>query len=251
MEHNPQKMSRESALRTTEQIIRANIANPNGNSNIVRCGDGRYSNTDTLGSLARLGADAGYLVLGLAATKKLGVSLSRVMVQKIIDTIENAIGGPSSLHFHTDEDHGPGIAAGCGFLIQVRSDPEAYGLTKELIQIIDEKLADAASKGAYIETLNGRHGEIAVAIVKGDLHLAPKNEFGQIFVYNEDMDKRRITDIAKAVAKVINMDTYQVEQEFIRTSDAQTKETFTRLGPNLPTVVVTGSVENLQITPLQ
>ncbi len=228
------------------------------------CVDGRYSPEEAENApVARPGADAGDLMIGLAALRKLGVPVDPDLRHAVFKAAIETAGGPEKFRFHTDAhaaEHGESdprgtVGRGCGHLKQAENDPAAYGLTQEDMQAIFELLVILKTEGAKESVLQGGHGEGAVVVVKSpDSGLRHQVNGSQAFVYQETLHLERLRILAQKIASLPQIAQAGVSEEQVmaalaESSGLQTSETLTRLGPNFPIYSVENEGGELKVMP--
>ena len=221
-----------------------------------RCVDGRYESSNDLPAIAKLGGDAGTVMIAFGALNKLGVHPES---SEVLSVVEGIIGGSEKFSFHTDShaehDHA-NAGMGCGHLKQAKTDPSAYGLEQEQIDFLLGELPKELEHGAHQEVLQGDHGEQAVmVVVSDDFSLKPKRADGtQAFVYQKTHDEKLQERLAHALhekfkGNYLDLSLDQIDQAVTEVAAEQLQETLKRLADGLPVYVVTIDKEgNVSIT---
>lgn len=206
-----------------------------------RCVDGRY--TDEEGTIARPGADAGYVLVLLNLKRQGKIKLSaRECVDVVKQSVEN-MGGVFT--FHTDS-HG---VIGCGHLDRAanpRAEEEyqGYGLEADDVKEAWKYMEELANTGQARELkLEGSHQERGVIKVMGKTRTIKPGD-GQImyFVYDETRDMEYIESL------VTHMEISGVTlEDFITVSNQQTGATLHNLAKDKPVYVA--DTDNNKIEP--
>ncbi|OGK62878.1 hypothetical protein A2334_01790 [Candidatus Roizmanbacteria bacterium RIFOXYB2_FULL_38_10] len=216
-----------------------------------RCIDGRYGDTPNLPGLAIPGADAGELVLIIAASNEYGFELDK---DKAYRTLVEIIGGENNLGFHTDIHTQKGnVFEGCGHMSQILLTPKDYGVTSEDLQFVTNTFTKAKIQGAKEQILREDHIEGAVVLVKGEYSIYPQydalveghRKHTQVFVYHTDLVNKRHRLLAKslyenkAVTLPQGCDDEYLYEVLSETGEAHLMETLKCLGAALPIYEVT------------
>lgn len=216
------------------------------------CVDGRMVESDELTPAARPGADAGDLMVVIAALRALGVEEIEFMYPELFAVVADAAGGAERFRFHTDEHamaHSDSdrrkpyeiVARGCGHLKQAEMDPHAYGLEAHDMAAIFVFLVTLRVKGAKEVILKGEHGEGGVLVVESETfgvrHGDGKGR--QTFVYHAALDRKRLEELAHALWNALHLKKSGLDQEHLlaalaSASDRQRGETLIRLAKGLP-----------------
>lgn len=215
-----------------EQISKLILANKypvdEKNHFMSRCIDGRYSNEKNLPALAILGADIGELALILATANVCGLDINK---QKAFQSLVNTVGGIKNLRFHTDSHAKKDVVCGgCGYIREIKADPQAFNLVKKDVEFILQKAEDAKKKGAQEVLLLGNHEEGAVLTVRGPYGLYTQYQnngvnVSQVFVFHDSLVSSRHRVLAKNLIqeKVIKTLT-QEDQDYLFTILSETTE---------------------------
>lgn len=213
---------------------------------ISRCIDGRYQNDKTIAAQAFPGADLGELAMILATARSYGLEIDR---EKAYKTLVETLGGEKNFSLHTDHHGDPKKpASGCGHFKQMGLDPDAYGLEKEDIDFIADKLGTAIKKGAKETVLEGDHIEGAILLLKGDWGVMPRyildtdqgTKQVEVFVYHQTLTDAKHRVLAekliknKAIQFKLGEDAEYLYQVMSETAENHLLETAKRLAPDLP-----------------
>lgn len=219
-------------LLNQEQISKLILANKypvdEKNHFLSRCIDGRYSNEKNLPALAIPGADAGELALILATANVCGLEIDR---RKAFQSLINTVGGVKNLRFHTDS-HADSkvICGGCGYVREIKADPQAFNLLKEDIDFILQQAEEAKKKGAQEVLLLGNHEEGAVLTVRGPYGLYTQDHnngvnVSQVFVFHDSLVSSRHRVLAKNLIQEKAIKTLTAEdQDYLFTILSETTE---------------------------
>lgn len=217
---------------------------------LSRCIDGRYENAEDLAPLAIAGADFGDMAVLYATGRQYGFDVDR---EKALQSLKDVV-APGKLQWHTDE-HGdttvPG--SGCGHLKQLRTDPAAYGLQEEDLEILNQQLIKESKAGGNEVLLKGEHQEGAVVFIKGNYSVKTRyqleDETGsklvEVFVFHRSLvDARHKVWAQKlielgAVQLHDNLDEEYLYEVLSNTTDDHLFETAKRLAKDLPIFYVT------------
>lgn len=214
---------------------------------ISRCIDGRYSNEKNLPALAIPGADAGELALILAAANVCGLDIDK---QKAFQSFVDTVGGVKNVRFHTDSHAKKEvICGGCGYIREIKADPQAFNLVKEDVDFILQQAEDAKKKGAQEILLLGNHEEGAFIIVRGSYGLYTQYHtngvnVSQVFVFHDSLVNSRHRVLAKNLIQEKAIKTLTEEdQDYLftilsETTDNHLFEIAKRLAKDLPIYAV-------------
>jgi hypothetical protein len=199
------------------------------------CIDGRRPNNEReneLPILAIPGADEGLMANVLSACNRFGLSIEDK--KKILEELVKLRGGLKNLHFHTDDhsehEHNPNIAGGCGHFRLSFEKPEDYGLTKEDVDLILYELSEILKEGGVREVLHGKHEESAVMLVDDPiLGLKHNVDNRQVFVYNRALHRKLLIVIASKLKDLFKADAKDVEKVILEMNDFQLLATVNRL----------------------
>lgn len=197
----------------------------------ARCIDGRYT-SDTIGSLARPGADAGVMMELLAVNREYNIGLTHQLMEEIIVSV---VKGYDNFYLHSDTHHKQDVL-GCGHINEAHKDPSAYQLEKSDMDYMDSFLVDAQHKGAINVILEGEHNEGAVLIIRGEhWSVAP---IGKTFVYHQALDDLRRKTLVDILLPYVDK-SLKVSKEYLydiltQVADNQRLETVRRLASQLP-----------------
>ncbi len=214
---------------------------------ISRCIDGRYSNEKNLPALAIPGADVGELALILASANVCGLDIDK---QKVLQCLADVVGGVENLRFHTDS-HAKSqvVCGGCGYMREIKADPQAFNLVSEDVDFILQKAEDAKKKGAQEVILLGNHEEGAIITIRGPYGLYTQYSNNgarvlQVFVFHDSLISSRHRALAKNLIqeqaiKTLNKD----DQDYLFTILCETTqdhlfEIAKRLAKDLPIYAV-------------
>lgn len=238
-------------LLNQEQISKLVLANKypvdEKNHFISRCIDGRYKRADNLPALALPGADAGELALILSTPNVFGLDIDR---QKVFQCLVDVVGGVKNLRFHTDSHAKKGVVCGgCGYMREIKEDPQAFNLVKEDVDFILQKAEDAKKKGAQEILLLGNHEEEAVVTVRGPYGLYTQYNdnsisASQIFVFHDSLVSSRHKILAKKLLQEKAIKTLTAgNQDYLFTILSETTENHLfeiakRLAKDLPIYAV-------------
>lgn len=211
-----------------------------------RCIDGRYENAEDLPAFTFPGADAGELLLIIAASREYGFEYKE---KELFSVIAGLAGGLSNLQFHTDEHAAGGaVMAGCGHIGQMKLDPQAYGVTDRDVQDVITFMEQAKAAGANQTVLHGDHSEGVVVFVKGPYGVLPQADIlvdnrrhhVQAFVYHQSLADTRHRLLAQkligagAVTIPDGCDESYLYQVFADIAEDHLMETLKRLAKGLP-----------------
>lgn len=209
---------------------------------ISRCIDGRYAKDKGLPALAIPGADIGQIVMLFAVANKMKFILDP---DKAFEALIEVVGGVENIRIHTDSDNSDkGIAAGCGYFTQVKESPEYFGVTKEQVDIIEQKFDELIKQGAQQVELHGDHMEEGALIIKGNRSIRPQGIF---FVYHKtlvDERNRKISDVLFKDNEIMANSFYNRLSgtgDILGVSDEHFRKIKTKLKPNIPSFNVTFS----------
>lgn len=228
------------------------------------CVDGRVSEEGEQAPAARPGADAGDMMVALAALRLLAkeAGLDPGAVRKeVLEVVIANVGGPERFRFHTDRhaEHDLAdaaedarIARGCGHLKQAEKDPAAYALVAEDMAEIFKTLVALKKEGAQEMVLEGNHGERAVLVVESAQDgLAHSASGTQAFVYHAAYDAAARRELAARLAELPGLREKISEEDLLRKMEEaatlQRGETLARLAGGLPIYAMKrgGAVEAL------
>ncbi len=221
------------------------------------CVDGRYDGADAEAApLARAGADAGDMLIAIAALRRLQAENKLALEdnflrQSSIQAAIRAAGGAKNFRLHTDDHHLRGgssddvlpeslTARGCGHLGQAEKDPAAYGLSAEDVKAVFGALTNLKEEGAEEVVLSGGHGEGAVFVVKAkSLGLRHAVNGRQAFVFHEARHDERLDLLAEELLSLPQLRETGLSAEELtgamrQSSGDQTMETLRRLAKGLP-----------------
>lgn len=196
-----------------------------------RCVDGRYINEE--GTIARAGADAGYVLILLNLKKQGKIKLS---ARECVDVVANGIarmGDGLVFTFHTDEhalEHGEEDVLGCAHWNKAANPPgnvdyQDYGLDPEDVKEATKRMNELFDEGkAKKIVLPGNHGETDIVVVTGVKNtIKPQDGKGKMhFVY----DKTRDLAFMQTLVETIKNDVPGlVNEDFVEVADKQTAAT--------------------------
>jgi spore germination protein YaaH len=245
----PQEIINKHEHMTREQLdafLKETIVPTAEASALTHCVDGRYQDA---AKLAKPGANAGDVMVAMAALRALGVVVDH---QKVIDLVVDLVGGPGAFAFHTDthaehDQKGPGM--GCGHLKQAFTEPEAYGLTHQDMDYLMQKLPKLMEQGAQQTVLEGDHQEQAVVVVNAENYTVKPNvqsngSVAEAFVFQRTANDKHLQALAEKLAQLLvaehpNINHEQVHQTVFQVSDQQLQETLRRLAKDLRVYTVT------------
>lgn len=202
--------------------------------NRARCVDGRCAGKD-LPPGARPGGDAGDLMAVLAALRKLDIGPE--IRENVFDLVLQSIGGPENFYLHTDEHGGKMIAGGCGHVSGAFKDPLSYGLQKDDMDWLEQKLKFLKSIGTQEVVLQGQHQEGAVIVIESeDFSAYPSGEAGQAFIYQRSLHKKALAALAerlKELPELAKIDSARLTAAMTEASETQLAATLKELTKNI------------------
>lgn len=196
-----------------------------------RCVDGRYTGEE--GTIARAGADGGYVQVLLALRAQGKITLTP---QECVDRVRSGVetlGGRFTFHsdHHADEDpDSPSL--GCGHLAKSTDTQLSGGYEvdpEDMKQAIVYMKQLAAQGDADMTILSGDHKEMGVLVIEDtDETVRPQGE-DMYFVY----DKSRDEAFMRELVATMNISGFTYE-EFATVAETQTMATLHNLAPGKP-----------------
>jgi hypothetical protein len=215
-----------------------------------RCIDGRYENAPSLPALAIPGADIGELAILYSTARQYNFEVNP---DKALETLQELV-GKNNVNFHTDE-HGDKniLGSGCGHLKQLRLDPEAFNLTHEDIETLENQIVKLHTQGAKETLLKGNHQEGAVVFITGGYGIFPQHLLEvdsrkintQLFIFHSTLVNSRhrawTTALIEsgAVKLMDNLDEEYLYEVLSNTTEEHLFEISKRLAKDLPIYHVT------------
>jgi hypothetical protein len=206
-----------------------------------RCVDGRYVGEE--GTIARAGADAGYVQVLLSLKKQGVIGLSVGECVEAVRAGVESLGGVFT--FHTDGHASTNLESGeigCGHLTK-SMDPSlsaGYEIDHEEMKHAVKYMKKLEKHGkARQSVLSGKHAEQGVLVVTGtDRTVKPKSKKEMYFVYDKTRDMKYIERLVQAM----NLPGVNFEK-FWQVSEQQTTETLHNLALGKPIYEVNSDQE--------
>lgn len=259
--HNKSIKSGEKKMVLTESDARefalAACYETRGERPLSCCVDGRVDEAGEHTPAAKPGADAGDMMVALAALRMLakekGIDIPAIRGDVLAEVVAVA-GGAERFRFHTDTHAEHDLAGapeearigrGCGHLKQAEKYPGAYALEAEDMEDIFRTLVRLKREGAKEVVLEGSHGERAVLVVESaESGLGHSATDAQAFVYHAGCDAACRRDLARRIAGLAALREkgifYPDVLRAMEDAAAQQRgETLSRLAAGLPIYAIT------------
>lgn len=207
-----------------------------------RCVDGRYEKTQRAGTIARPGADFGYVIILLSLNKEQKLGLSP---EQLFDSVHYSV---DTFALHTDDIS----QIGCGHIAQAIDNEYFYGThaheVRRALEYAENKRKQAGSK-IIMDVLHDQHAEKGILVVQSTKRTVysydGKNSY---FIYDKTRDEEYIRELVPRCSAYLRREIHV--EDFLKTNEEHLYATLHLLAPGKPLIHVNVDNPIPQVFPL-